>query len=57
MRWDFDLFQWHVIKFGSLVVVALILLIHIVKLVREVITEIRKPLDQNPKTRSADSTE
>lgn len=57
MRWDFDLFQWQVIKFGSLVVVALILLIHIVKLVREVITEIRKPLDQDRKGRSADMVE
>jgi hypothetical protein len=57
MRWDLDLFQWQVIKFGSLVVVALILLIHIVKLAREVINEIRKPLDQNPKARSIDSTE
>ncbi len=57
MHWDFDLFQWQIIKFGSLVVVALILLIHIVKLVREVITEIRKPLDQNRKGRSANLME
>lgn len=43
MRWDWDLFQWQVIKFGGLVVVALIVFIHIVKLVKEAIAEIRKP--------------
>jgi hypothetical protein len=57
MRWDFDLFQWQVIKFGGLVVVALIVFIHIVRLVREAIAEIRKPLDQNAKSRSLDSAE
>ena len=55
MRWDFDLFQWQVIKFGGLVVVVLIVFIHVVKLVREAIGEIRKPLDQNAKGRSLDS--
>jgi hypothetical protein len=43
MRWDLDLFQWQVIKFGGLVVVVLILFIHVVKLVKEAIAEIRKP--------------
>jgi hypothetical protein len=43
MRWDLDLFQWQVIKFGGLVVVVLIVFIHIVKLVKEAIAEIRKP--------------
>jgi len=57
MRWDFDLFQWQVIKFGGLVVVALIVFIHVVKLVREAIGEIRKPLDQNVKGRPLDSGE
>jgi len=40
---DWDLFQWQVIKFGGLVVVVLIVFIHIVKLVKEAIVEIRKP--------------
>jgi hypothetical protein len=43
MRWDLDLFQWQVIKFGGLIVVALIVFIHIVKLVKEAVAEIRKP--------------
>jgi hypothetical protein len=43
MRWDLDLFQWQVIKFGGLIVVVLIVFIHIVKLVKEVVAEIRKP--------------
>jgi hypothetical protein len=55
MRWDFDLVQWQVIKFGGLVVVALIVFIHIVKLVREAIAEIRKPLSQSANSRSPDS--
>jgi hypothetical protein len=42
MRWDLDLIQWQVIKFGGVVVVALIVFIHIVKLVKEVIAEVRK---------------
>lgn len=55
MHWDFDLFQWQVIKFGGLVVVALIVFIHIVKLVREAIAEIRKPIDASTKGRPFDS--
>jgi len=43
MHWDLDLVQWHVIKFGGLIVVVLIVFIHIVKLVKEAIAEIRKP--------------
>lgn len=43
MRWDLDLFQWHVIKFGGLIVVALIVFVHVVKLVKEAIAEIREP--------------
>jgi hypothetical protein len=43
MRWDLDLFQWQVIKFGGLIVVVLIVFIHIVKLVKEAVAEIRKP--------------
>ena len=43
MHWDFDLFQWQVIKIGGVIVVALILFIHIVKLVKEAISEIRRP--------------
>ena len=43
MHWDLDLFQWQVIKFGGLIVVALIVFIHIVKLVKEAVAEIRKP--------------
>jgi len=43
MRWDLDVFQWQVIKFGGLVVVALIVFIHIVRLVKEAVAEIRKP--------------
>jgi hypothetical protein len=43
MSWDLDLFQWHVIKLGGVIVVALIVFIHIVKLVKEAISEIRKP--------------
>jgi len=43
MRWDLDLIQWQVIKFGGLVVVALIVFIHIVKLIKEAIAEVRKP--------------
>jgi hypothetical protein len=49
MRWDFDLFQWQVIKFGGSVVVVLIVFIHVVKLVREAIAEVRKPIDQGDK--------
>ena len=44
MPFDLDLYQWQVIKLGGLIVVALIVFIHIVKLVREAIAEIRKPL-------------
>lgn len=43
MRWDLDLYQWQVIKLGGLIVVVLIVFIHIVKLVKEAIAEIRKP--------------
>ncbi len=43
MHWDLDLVQWQVIKFGGLIVVVLIVFIHIVKLVKEAIAEIRKP--------------
>jgi hypothetical protein len=55
MRWDPDLFQWQVIKFGGLVVVALIVFIHIVRLVKEAIAEIRKPIRRKVKARSLDS--
>jgi hypothetical protein len=44
MLWDLDIFQWQVIRFGGLIVVSLIVLIHIIRLVREVISEVRKPL-------------
>jgi hypothetical protein len=44
MWWDLDMFQWQVIKFGSSVVVTLIVLIHVVRLVKEVIGEARKPI-------------
>ena len=43
MRWDLDLIQWQGIKFGGLVVVSLIVFIHIGKLVKEAIAEVRKP--------------
>jgi len=39
VSWDWT----QVIKFGGLVVVTLIVFIHIVKLVKEAIAEIRKP--------------
>lgn len=39
----FGPFSMQVIKFGGLIVVALIVFIHIVKLVKEAIAEIRKP--------------
>jgi hypothetical protein len=51
MRWDLDLYQWQIIKLGGLIVVALIVFIHIVRLVKEAIVEIRKPLDRYRKAR------
>jgi hypothetical protein len=56
MRWDLDLYQWQVIKLGGLIVVALIVFIHIVKLVKEAIAEIRKPFDRQGNTRPTDAT-
>jgi hypothetical protein len=46
MHLDLDAIQWLVIKFGGVVVVALIVFIHIVRLTREAIAEIRRPLVQ-----------
>jgi len=46
MRVDLDVIQWEVIKLGGLIVVTLIVLIHIVKLAREAIAEIKKPFDR-----------
>ena len=50
MPWDLDLYQWQVIKLGGLIVVALIVFIHIVKLAKEAIAEIRKPLRRYTKS-------
>jgi len=47
MRLDLDIIQWQVIKFGGLIVVALIVFIHIVKLTKEAIAEIKKPFDRH----------
>ena len=46
MRLDLDLYQWEVIKFGGLIVVALIVFIHIVRLVKEAVAEIRRPVNR-----------
>jgi hypothetical protein len=56
MHWDLDVLQWQVIKFGGLVVVALIVFIHIVRLVGEAIVEIRKLLGRRVKGRSLGTT-
>jgi hypothetical protein len=53
MRVDLDLIQWEVIKLGGLVVVTLIVLIHIVKLAREAIAEIKKPFDRRPRQKQS----
>ena len=41
---NLDFYQWELIKLGGLIVVGLIVLIHVVKLVKEAIIEIRRPL-------------
>jgi len=48
MPHNLDFYQWQLIKFGGLVVVGLILLIHIVRLVREALAEILRPLPRKP---------